>query len=279
MDFVELRITTSRDLADILIAELGEIGFDTFQETDEGFNAYIGEAEFDEAEVKEIIQKYSFLVIARYQVGKVPKENWNQTWETNYHPIEIPGRCRVRASFHEADASFPLEIVINPKMSFGTGHHSTTYLRMELLLDTDVKGKSVFDFGTGTGILAILAAKLGATQIDASDIDEWCIENGMENFAINDYDGIKIQLGTVKEVKKKPSYDLILANINRNVLLEEMPDYVSVLPIGGLLYLSGFYEEDLPVIEEKANSLGLKRTGYRVRDNWTAVSFEKKAAV
>jgi len=279
MDFVELRITTSRDLADILIAELGEIGFDTFQETDEGFNAYIGEAEFDEAEVKEIIQKYSFLGIARYQVGKVPKENWNQTWETNYHPIEIPGRCRVRASFHEADASFPLEIVINPKMSFGTGHHSTTYLMMELLLDTDVKGKSVFDFGTGTGILAILAAKLGATQIDASDIDEWCIENGMENFAINDYDGIKIQLGTVKEVKKKPSYDLILANINRNVLLEEMPDYVSVLPIGGLLYLSGFYEEDLPVIEEKANSLGLKRTGYRVRDNWTAVSFEKKAAV
>ncbi|WP_416867829.1 MAG: 50S ribosomal protein L11 methyltransferase [Imperialibacter sp.] len=277
MDFIELQIKTSRDLADILIAELGEIGFDTFEETDEGFNAYILEGSFKEADVKEIIQKYSFLGIASYEKVKIPKENWNQSWETNYHPIEIPGRCRVRASFHKPDPSFPLEIVINPKMSFGTGHHSTTYLMMELLLDSDLQGKSVFDFGTGTGILAILAAKLGAAHIDASDIDEWCIENGMENIAINDCSNIKIQLGTVKEVKKNPSYDLAIANINRNVLLEEMPDYAAVLPEGSKLYLSGFYETDLPVIEEKASSLGFRKTTHRVREKWVAAAFEKKA--
>ena len=277
MDFIELQIKTSRDLADILIAELGEIGFDTFEETGEGFNAYILEGSFQEADVKEIIQKYSFLGIASYETVRIPKENWNQSWETNYHPIEIPGRCRVRASFHKPDPSFPLEIVINPKMSFGTGHHSTTYLMMELLLDSDLQGKSVFDFGTGTGILAILAAKLGAAHIDASDIDEWCIENGMENIAINDCSNIKIQLGTVKEVKKNPSYDLAIANINRNVLLEEMPDYAAVLPEGSKLYLSGFYETDLPVIEEKASSLGLSKTTHRVREKWVAAAFEKKA--
>jgi len=277
MDFIELQIKTSRDLADILIAELGEIGFDTFEETDEGFNAYILEGSFKETDVKEIIQKYSFLGIASYGTAKIPKENWNQSWETNYHPIEIPGRCRVRASFHKPDPSFPLEIVINPKMSFGTGHHSTTYLMMELLLDSDLQGKSVFDFGTGTGILAILAAKLGAVHIDASDIDEWCIENGMENIAINDCSNIKIQLGAVKEVKKNPSYDLVIANINRNVLLEEMPDYAAVLPEGSKLYLSGFYEADLPVIEEKAMSLGFRKTTHKVRETWVAAAFEKKA--
>ncbi|MEQ9099232.1 MAG: 50S ribosomal protein L11 methyltransferase [Imperialibacter sp.] len=277
MDFIELQIKTSRDLADILIAELGEIGFDTFQETDEGFNAYILEGSFKETDVKEIIQKYSFLGIASYETAKIPKENWNQSWETNYHPIEIPGRCRVRASFHKPDPSFPLEIVINPKMSFGTGHHSTTYLMMELLLDSDLQGKSVFDFGTGTGILAILAAKLGAVHIDASDIDEWCIENGIENIAINDCSNIKIQLGAVKEVKKNPSYDLVIANINRNVLLEEMPDYAAVLPEGSKLYLSGFYETDLPVIEEKAMSLGFRKTTHKVREAWVAAAFEKKA--
>ncbi len=278
MDFIELQIKTSRELADILIAELGEVAFDTFQETDEGFNAYILEGDFEEAAVKEIIQKYSFLGIADYQINKIPKENWNQTWENNYHPIEIPGRCRVRASFHSPDPSFPLEIVINPKMSFGTGHHSTTYLMMELLLDSDLIGKSVFDFGTGTGILAILAAKLGASKIDASDIDEWCIENGMENIAINDCGNINIQLGAVTEVRKNAPYDLAIANINRNVLLEELPHYTSILPTGSSLFLSGFYEADLPVIEEKANSLGFEKTTHKVRDSWVAAAFEKKGA-
>lgn len=277
MDFIELQIKTSKDLADILIAELGEIGFDTFQETEEGFNAYTGEGVFKESTVQEIILKYSFLGIASYKTVLIPKENWNLTWETNYHPIEIPGLCRVRASFHAPDPSFPLEIVINPKMSFGTGHHSTTYLMMELVLKRDLKGKSVMDFGTGTGILAILAAKQGATHVDATDIDEWCIENGMENMGANECGDIKIQLGTVSEVKKAPSYDLVIANINRNVLLAEMPEYSALLPVGGELLLSGYYEDDLPAIQEKASSLGLELTSHQIRNAWVAAAFEKKA--
>jgi ribosomal protein L11 methyltransferase len=277
MDFIELQIQTSGELSDILIAELGEMGFDTFQETEEGFNAYIGKADFKEALVKDIIQKYSFLGIARYEIHEIARENWNQTWESNYHPIEIPGRCRVRASFHQPDPSFPLEIVINPKMSFGTGHHSTTYLMMDLLLDTNLKGKDVIDFGTGTGILAILAKKLGASTVEATDIDDWCIENGMENFALNDCEGIKVMLGTVADVKKKDRYDVVIANINRNVLLEEMPAYSALLAPGGLLFLSGFYELDLPIISEKTSELGFEMLQHKVKDFWTAAIFEKKA--
>lgn len=277
MDFIELQIQTSGELSDILIAELGEIGFDTFQETELGFNAYIGKAEFKEALVRDIIQKYSFLGIASYEIHEIARENWNQTWESNYHPIEIPGRCRVRASFHQPDPSFPLEIVINPKMSFGTGHHSTTYLMMDLLLDTALTGKNVIDFGTGTGILAILAKKLGASAVEATDIDDWCIENSMENFALNDCEGIKVMLGTVADVKKKPGYDVVIANINRNVLLDEMPAYSALLAPGGLLFLSGFYELDLSIISEKTSELGFEIRRHKVKDYWTAAVFEKKA--
>lgn len=272
-----MQIRTSHELGDILVAELGEIGFDMFQDTDEGFNAYIASERFVESEVKEIIQKYSFLGIARYEINKLAKENWNQNWESNYQPIELPGRCRVRASFHSPDPSYPLELVINPKMSFGTGHHSTTYLMMELLLEADVKGKSVIDLGTGTGILAILACKLGAAHTEATDIDEWCIENSMENFALNECDDIKVQLGTVAEVTKKESYDFVLANINRNVLLEEMPAYAALLPAGRRLLLSGFYEIDLPAIREKAESLGFEYLNSRTKEAWVAAAFEKKA--
>jgi len=277
MDFIELQIQTSGELSDILIAELGEMGFDTFQETEDGFNAYIGKADFRENSVRDIIQKYSFLGIASYEIHEIARENWNQTWESNYHPIEIPGRCRVRASFHQPDTSFPLEIVINPKMSFGTGHHSTTFLMMDLLLDSDLKDKDVIDFGTGTGILAILAKKLGALAVDATDIDDWCIENSMENFALNDCEGIKVMLGTVANVKKKERYDLVIANINRNVLLEEIPSYSTLLGPGGLLFLSGFYELDLDIISEKTTELGFRMLHHKVKDFWTAAIFEKKA--
>ena len=276
MDFVELRISTSKELADILIAELGEIGFETFLEVPEGIYAYQGVDFFKEEEAREIFERYSSIGSIGYEMAIIPKENWNDSWESNYHPIEIPGRCRVRASFHKPDPEYPLEIVINPKMSFGTGHHSTTWLMMEFLLDMGCTGKSVVDLGTGTGILAILAKKLGASGVDATDIDEWCIENSMENFALNDCSDIEVQLGSVNEVKLEGPYDLVLANINRNVLLEEMPAYSELLPANGTLLLSGFYEEDLPVIQKKTSEVGLSFVEHRVKEAWTAATFKKK---
>lgn len=276
MDFVELRISTSKDLAEILIAELGEIGFETFLEVPEGLYAYQGVGFFKEEEVREIFERYSSMGNVEFETAIIPKENWNESWESNYHPIEIPGRCQVRASFHKPDPNFPLEIVINPKMSFGTGHHSTTWLMMEFLLDLGCNGKSVVDLGTGTGILAILARKLGASSVDATDIDEWCIENSTENFALNDCSNIHVRQGSIKEVKLQGPYDLVLANINRNVLLEEMPAYSELLPANGTLLLSGFYEEDLPVIKKKVSQLGLSFVEHRVKEAWTAATFKKK---
>lgn len=279
MDFVELRISTSKDLADMLIAELGEIGFETFLEVTEGLHAYQGVEFFKEEDVLEIFDRYSSIGSIAYETAIIPKENWNESWESNYHPIEIPGRCRVRASFHRPDSNFPLEIVINPKMSFGTGHHSTTWLMMECLLDLGCKSKSVVDLGTGTGILAILVRKLGASGVDATDIDEWCIENSTENFALNDCSDIQVQQGSIKEVKLQGPYELVLANINRNVLLEEMPTYSELLPPNGTLLLSGFYEGDLPVIKKRASEVGLSFVEHRVKQAWTAATFRKKGQV
>lgn len=276
MDFIELKVEAGEDLAQMLIAELGEIGFDTFMENPEGFSGYITQDRFSEPAVKEILARYDSGHAIPYSVAVIPKENWNEDWEKNYHPIEVPGRCRIRAAFHAADPAYPLEIVINPKMSFGTGHHATTFLMMNLLLDTGCAGKRVADLGTGTGILAILAKKLGAATVDTTDIDDWCIENSRENFALNSCEDISVVQGTVAEVTLKRDYDLVIANINRNVLFDEMPAYRELLATKGSLFLSGFYEEDLPAIKTRAAELGLHFVEHRVKDAWVAASFLKK---
>lgn len=276
MDFIELHIKASTELTDMLIAELGEVGFNTFMETPDGFNAYTETDQYKEEEVKAVIERYAAVGPIEFSTVVIPKENWNETWESNYHPIEIPGKCRVRASFHQPDDRYPLEVVINPKMSFGTGHHATTYLMMDFLLEKSWNGKTVVDLGTGTGILAIVAQKLGAAIVDATDVDEWCIENSRENFDLNGCGQIQPQLGTVQQVELRGNYDLVIANINRNVLLEEIPAYAELLTPNGTLLLSGFYEDDLPVIKAKAAECGLWFVEHRVKDAWTAASFLKK---
>lgn len=271
MNFTELTVQVETAFAEILIAELAELGYDTFVETEQGIQAYITEDQYDAAAVAEITERYAGMTQISTETRTIPKANWNEEWEKNYDPILVDDRCLIRATFHAPNPDIPMEIVIVPKMSFGTGHHATTYLMTRHLLDTDVKGKKALDAGCGTGILAILAAKLGASQVDAYDIDTWCVENSLENFELNDQQQISIAEGTIANVKLDPPYDLILANINKNVLLDEMEAYAKQLSNGGMLYLSGFYTPDIPDLLAVAEPLGFREIGRDERNQWACL--------
>lgn len=257
------------------MAELAEIGFDSFMESPDGIEAYIQEQLFDKSALDKVIEKYSAHTPLTLKTELMPRINWNEEWEKNYDPIMVGNQVYVRASFHAERPDFTHEIIINPKMSFGTGHHATTHLMLEFLLALDVAGKRVIDIGSGTGILAIMAYKLGATTIDAFDIDDWCVENGNENFSLNGIQDIQMDLGTIREVSPKGPYDLVLANINKNVLLDEMGEYASLLPSTGVLLISGFYEQDIQDLMKKAQSFELKIKYQRIRNNWASVALEK----
>ncbi|MDN3669035.1 50S ribosomal protein L11 methyltransferase [Echinicola jeungdonensis] len=275
MDYLEFKIECKPEFTEILIAELAEIGFDSFLETDSGLEAYSQEDHFDREAYQEILDRYQEVAQIKVMEGKMPKVNWNEEWEKHYDPIQVGKEVYVRASFHPSKEDVKHEIVINPKMSFGTGHHATTYLMLSHLLEIDHQGKSVIDIGAGTGILAIMAHKLGAKHIEAFDIDNWCVENGNENFELNGMAGVKMGHGTIREVNPQGPFDIALANINKNVLLDEMEVYVNLLPTKGFLLLSGFYDHDIPEIQLRAESLGLNLKNQKVRDNWAALVFEK----
>lgn len=276
MTFTKIIFQTNREFAEILTAELSELGFDTFEETDKGVDAYILTERYSNNAMLELVKKYETFASIEYKIETIEKENWNEEWEKNYDPITVDNRCRVRATFHEPDDSFDYEIVITPKMSFGTGHHATTQGMLELQLDGDFKNKSILDVGSGTGILAIMAAKLGASYIEATDIDQWCVENGLENFQLNGLQNIDYHKGAIQMLTlNKPEYDVVLANINKNVLLEEMPNYTSVLKKGGELYLSGFYEEDIEDIKNSTDAHNLFLEKSVIKDNWAALKFSK----
>ena len=200
MNYLELQLRLSPDYTDILTAELAELGFDSFVETDEGLNAYIIEPDFDEKAVQVLVAKYADQTAIAYNVHSLEKRNWNAEWERDYEPIEVASQVRVRASFHEKDARFRYDIVINPKMSFGTGHHETTAMMLEQQLALDFAGKTVLDVGSGTGILAILAAKMGAKAVLAFDIEEWAVENARENAELNECPQITVFQGTIEDV-------------------------------------------------------------------------------
>ena len=274
MNFTELNVQVEAAFAEILIAELAELGFDSFVEDDQGFQAYITEDKYNAAAVAEIMDRYAALTTISTSTKLIPKSNWNEEWEKNYDPILVDDRCFIRATFHEPKPEIPMEVLIVPKMSFGTGHHATTYLMTRHLLDTDVKGKKVLDAGCGTGILAIVAAKLGASPVDAYDIDTWCVENSLENFALNDKEEISIAEGTIKTVQLQAPYDLILANINKNVLLDEMEAYAKQLSNGALLYLSGFYTPDIPDLLAVAEPLGFRELGRDERNKWACLRLQ-----
>jgi ribosomal protein L11 methyltransferase len=273
MDFIEVTLKVNADFADILTAELGELGFDAFVENEDGFSAYIEEDKYSQQELEETLNRYADLVQVTYTDRKIERQNWNEEWERNFEPLFIGGKVSVRASFHEKPAEAKYDIVINPKMSFGTGHHETTTLMIENQLTLDHQGKRVLDMGCGTGILAIMAGELGASEIVAVEIEDWTVENARENAELNGYATIDVRLGDAEVIKGEKPFDIILANINRNVLLEDMPAYKAVLKPEGWLLLSGFYTEDLPLIRQRCEELGLAYVSHRVKNNWVSAVF------
>lgn len=276
MQYLEFKISCKEDFREVLIAELAEVGFDSFLETDQGLDAYIEEGLFDREAYQEVLEKYQEVAHVLVEEGVMAKVNWNEEWEKHYDPIQVGERVYVRASFHAPKPEIAHEILINPKMSFGTGHHATTFLMLSHQLDLDHQGKRVIDIGSGTGILAIMAHKLGARQVEAFDIDDWCVENGNENFDLNGMSTVRMGLGTVREVAPQGIFDIVLANINKNVLLDEMEVYASLLDRGGFLLLSGFYTHDITDIEQKAAKEGLRLLKQKDKDNWAALILEKQ---
>ena len=288
MNHTELQLRVSSEYTDIFTAELAELGFESFVETDEGLNAYILEPNFDEKALQEIIAKYVGQTAIAYEVNSLEKRNWNAEWERDYEPIEVADQVRVRASFHTLDqyagaARFRYDIIIDPKMSFGTGHHETTAMMLEQQLGLDFTQKTVLDVGSGTGILAILAAKMGAKAVLAFDIEEWAVENARENAQLNDCPQITIFQGTIDDINPPNAlldwtpavFDVVLANINRNVLLREVPVYADLLTTNGYLLVSGFYEHDAKDIQQKAAEAGLTPVNGMAIREWTSLLFQK----
>lgn len=271
MYHTRLQVTCLPEFSEILMAELAEAWFDTFLENENGFEAYVEEDKYDKPLVEAIRLKYQPSTPLDFAFSKIPKKNWNEAWEKSYSPIVVEDKCLIRATFHQPDKKYPCEIIITPKMSFGTGHHQTTYLMVKNMLDIDHRDKRVMDAGCGTAILAILASKLGAKEVQAFDIDEWSVTNGNENTGINHCDNIHIQQGTITEVNLTGKFDIILANINKNVLLDEIKIYSKYLNDGGQLLLSGFLTLDIPDLLKEASSHNLTEVRCDERETWAAL--------
>lgn len=258
--------------SDVLIAELGEVGFESFVETETGILAYIQK----EAWSATILEEVTILSNPNFKISftatEIEQQNWNATWEQNFHPIKVGQECMVRAPFHEKE-KVQFDIVIEPKMSFGTGHHETTHMMLQHILEHDFNGKSVLDMGSGTGVLAILAAMKGASAVDAIDIDNWCYLNAIENVERNGCERLITVLEGNASLLGNKKYDIILANINRNILLEDIPTYVKCLNNDGILFLSGFYKEDILIISKKCAEMALKFEKNLEKNNWVAVKY------
>lgn len=267
-------ITPKEIGSDILLAELEDTAFESFEETENGLSAYVQQSLLTDAILAgvSILDNPEFSI--SYEIEKIETVNWNEEWEKNFSPIQVREDCYIRAPFHETKNA-KYEIVIEPKMSFGTGHHQTTHMMLEHLLDTDLANKKTLDMGCGTAVLAILAEMKGAKQIDAIDIDNWCYLNSLENVERNNCSQIAVYEGDVSLLEDK-KYDVIIANINRNILLNDMQAYAACLDKGGLLFLSGFYQEDIPVIDESCVSNGLKLEKQLEKDNWVALKYIKQ---
>lgn len=275
MNYIEIKVQCDPPFRDILIAEMGELDFDSFVETETGFDAYIPEEQFSHPGLQQLFNTYRKQTRIWYELKKIPKQNWNEEWEKNYDPIAVGDDIFVRATFHEPKPGTQYEIVINPKMSFGTGHHETTHQLLALQLEVDHQDKTVLDVGSGTGILAIMAAKLGASQVSATDIDDWCIDNSRENFELNDVKPERLELGVIADLGLTVPYDIVLANINKNVLLDEMSHYAGLTVTNGFLFLSGFYKADEADILEAATALGFLKVKSTYKRDWTALLMQK----
>lgn len=276
MGFIEISISCQQDYQEILMAEISQLSYDSIIETDEGFNAYVTTELFDQTALDALLDRYKVAEI-KYTKEYVAKKNWNAAWEENYDPIVINDECIVRATFHKVDLPYKYDIIVTPKMSFGTGHHETTSQVLTLQMDLDHQSKRVMDAGCGTGVLSIMAEKRGASQIDSFDIDEWCVENSTENYQLNNCEKCTIQKGSITEVKlSETPYDIVIANINKNILLLEMDQYASFLADNGDLLLSGFYAHDLEDIKASCQDNGLTYHNHITKNNWVAAHFVKE---
>ncbi|MBI9053378.1 MAG: 50S ribosomal protein L11 methyltransferase [Bacteroidales bacterium] len=278
MDYIELRCKIAAEdiqsISDILIAELNEIGYESYDETDEGLQAYILEKSFDIDKVKKLQANEIPNIQIDYEWELIKTQNWNAVWESNFNPITVEDKCIIRAPFHTDTLKCEFEIIIEPKMSFGTGHHETTFLMLKTMLDLDFKNKTVLDMGCGTGVLAILAKMKGATDITAIDIDEWAYNNTIENIERNNSLDIKVFQGDASLLTDQ-QFDVIIANINRNILLEDIKHYSKVLKSGGTLLLSGIYDKDLTLIKTETSENNLEYISYIEKNSWVAARFTK----
>ncbi|MGQ1787209.1 MULTISPECIES: 50S ribosomal protein L11 methyltransferase [unclassified Saccharicrinis] len=271
---VSFRISPNSEVAqEILMAELAQFAFDSFEETEDGLNAYIPTQEYQTEDVKGIQLLSSDEYKITFETENIPDQNWNETWEQHFfNPIIIDDRCVVKSPFHTNVPKAEYEVLIEPKMAFGTGHHETTGLMMKHILEMDFEGKSVLDMGCGTGILGILAAKKGAEKVLGIDIEEWAFNNANDNINMNNIHNMEVQCGDAS-ILGSETFDIVLANINRNILLEDINKYTKVLRNGGTLLLSGFYLSDLETIEKECNVNKLIKKSVKEDNQWVAVAY------
>ena len=279
MAFIEIKLTLAQaePWKDVFTSLLADAGCDSFMdgESDNILLAYIKEELYDAATIEQVIKNHGFDTDVNCEINRIEEQDWNAVWEASYEPVTIAGRCHIRAPFHEAKPDIEYEIIIEPKMSFGTAHHETTSLMIEYILEEDFNSKSVLDMGSGTGVLALLARKRGANPVVAIDNDPWAYENNLENNARNGIDDITVKLGDANTIGEQ-LFDAIIANINRNILLNDMHLYVKSMHAGSFIFFSGFYQgNDLNIIKEKAASLGLEFVSNKVKNEWTAAKFRK----
>jgi ribosomal protein L11 methyltransferase len=260
-----------QDKKETLMAMLSALDFIGFEETEDGLLAYLEESAYHEEEIKNIVDQFQ----VSFHKEVIGKRNWNEEWEKNFEPVIIDGFCSVRAYFHPKPDNIEYDIVITPKMSFGTGHHATTALMMEFMRSVDFKDKTVFDFGTGTGILAILAEFRGAASVLAIDNDDWSVENAIENCERNNAHKIKVQLATADDIEPSSQFDIILANINRHILLEYMNRMSLQLKPGGALLLSGILPEDIAMVRAAAEGVGFIFQKEKTEKNWVCMQFNR----
>lgn len=275
MFYTRLQVICHADFSEMLMAEIAEAGFDSFMETEKGFEAYVEGEKYDKDRLQEIRERYHLQSPVVFYQDKIQKQNWNEEWEKSYQPIIVDDQCLIRAYFHKTEKKYPYEITITPKMSFGTGHHQTTYLMIKNQLKMDHQGKRVMDAGCGTAILSVMACKRGAREVQAFDIDEWSVINGQENIEVNNCTGIHLQQGKISEVTLHGTFDIILANINKNVLLREISIYHQYLVSGGQLLLSGFYTHDIPDLLAEASRYELREQMRDERETWASLLLAK----
>ncbi len=278
MQYIQVQFTcvpNGEVMTDILSSGLAEIGFETFVASADGVEAYIPASLFSPEKIDALVADFPLEGTITYQWNELEDKNWNEEWEKNYfQPIVIDDICCIHSSFHQPEGTFSYQILIDPKMAFGTGHHQTTGLILKEILAMDMSHQAVLDMGCGTAVLSILASMKGADPVTAIDIDEWASNNALENIRLNNIGNIRVLKGGAEQLGDE-SYDIIFANINRNILLHDMPSYTGVLNRGGQLIMSGFYQEDIPAIREKAEEVGLTYCHCSEMDQWVAVSFTK----